>query len=131
MPINCFLDTNVLVYAAAGKRDDPRKAGIARQIVATEIFGVSAQTLAEFYDVVSGKAEVPIFLAEIDAWIERLSAFPFAVVDAESSAQGFSSRDASASGISTRRCLPPRNGLARRSSIPRNSTTVRPTAPSK
>ena len=83
MPIDCFLDTNVLVYAAAGKRDDPRKASIARQIVATEIFGVSAQTLAEFYVVVSGKAEVPMSLAEIDAWIERLSAFPFAVVDAD------------------------------------------------
>ena len=50
MPIDCFLDTNVLVYGAAGKEDEPRKAAIAREIVATQLFGVSAQTLAEFYN---------------------------------------------------------------------------------
>jgi predicted nucleic acid-binding protein len=82
MPIDCFLATNVLVYAAVGRRDEPRKAAIAHRIVATELFGVSAQTLAEFYVVVSGKIASPISLAEIDAWIERLARFPFTVVDA-------------------------------------------------
>ena len=81
MPIDCFLDTNVLVYGATGKHDEPRKAAIARQIVATELFGVSAQTLAEFYNVVSRQVLKPLSLAEIDAWIERLSRFPFTVVD--------------------------------------------------
>jgi predicted nucleic acid-binding protein len=81
MPIDCFLDTNVLVYGAAGKHDEPRKAAIARQIVATELFGVSAQTLAEFYNVVSRHVLKPLSLAEIDAWIERLAGFPFTVVD--------------------------------------------------
>ena len=82
MPIDCFLDTNVLVYGAAGKEDEPRKAAIAREIVATKLFGVSAQTLSEFYNVVSSRIATPLSLAEIDAWIERLSAFPFTVVDA-------------------------------------------------
>ncbi len=82
MPIECFLDTNVLVYAAATKKDDPRKADIAREIVATKLFGVSAQTLAEFYNAVVIRAAVPMPLAEVDHWIERLVAFPFTVVDA-------------------------------------------------
>lgn len=81
MPIDCFLDTNVLVYGATGKHDEPRKAAIARQIVATSLFGVSAQTLAEFYNVVSRQVLKPLSLAEIDAWIERLARFPFTVVD--------------------------------------------------
>ncbi len=83
MPIDCFLDTNVLAYAAVGKRDEPHKAAVARQIIATELFGLSAQTLAEFYVVVAGKIASPMSLAEIDAWIERLAAFPLAIVDAD------------------------------------------------
>jgi predicted nucleic acid-binding protein len=82
MLIDCFLDTNILVYGAAGRRDEPEKAAIARRIVATAVFGVSAQTLAEFYAAVTKKTLRPLSLAEIDAWIERLSAFPFTVVDA-------------------------------------------------
>jgi predicted nucleic acid-binding protein len=81
MPIECFLDTNVLVYAAATRKDDPRKAEIARGIVATKRFGVSAQTLAEFYNTVVIRAVVPMPISEVDDWIERLAAFPFMVVD--------------------------------------------------
>jgi predicted nucleic acid-binding protein len=50
--------------------------------VATQLFGISAQSLAEFYNVVSRQVLQPLSLAEIDAWIERLSKFPFTVVDA-------------------------------------------------
>jgi predicted nucleic acid-binding protein len=69
------------VYGAAGRRDEPRKAAIAREIVATRQFGVSAQTLAEFYAVVSRLLRKPLSLAEIDAWITHLSSFPCTVVD--------------------------------------------------
>jgi predicted nucleic acid-binding protein len=82
MPIECFLDTNVLVYGAATKKDEPRKAAIALQIVSTKAFGVSAQTLAEFYTAVVKRALQPMSLAEVDEWIERLAALPFAAVDA-------------------------------------------------
>jgi predicted nucleic acid-binding protein len=83
MAIECFLDTNVLVYGAVGRRDEPRKAAIAREIVATRLFGVSAQTLAEFYAVVSRLVRTPLSLPEIDAWITHLSSFPCAAVDAD------------------------------------------------
>jgi predicted nucleic acid-binding protein len=82
MPIDCFLDTNVLVYAAAGRDDEPRKTVIARDIIATKLFGVSAQSLAEFYVAVARQIAQPLSLAEIDAWIERLASFPFTEVDA-------------------------------------------------
>ena len=82
MPIECFLDTNVLVYAAAAKKDEERKAAIAQEIIATKLFGVSAQTLAEFYTAVVVRAVQPMSLAEVGDWIERLAAFPFTVVDA-------------------------------------------------
>jgi len=82
MPIDCFLDTNILVYAAAARDDEPRKSSIARDLIATKLFGVSAQTLSEFYVAVAREIAKPLSLAEIDAWIERLASFPFTVVDA-------------------------------------------------
>lgn len=81
MPIECFLDTNILVHGAVGRDDEPRKAAIAQEIVSTHLFGVSAQTLAEFYTVITRLTARPLSLAEIDAWIERLVTFPFTVVD--------------------------------------------------
>ncbi len=81
MRIDCFLDTNVLVYAAAGSRDETHKAAIARDLIATKVFGVSAQTLAEFYNAVVRIAK-PLSLTEIDNWVERLLKFPFTAVDA-------------------------------------------------
>ncbi len=81
MRIESFLDTNILVYGAVGREDEPRKAAIAQEIVATQVFGVSAQTLAEFYSVITRKTARPLSLAQLDAWIDRLSALPFTVVD--------------------------------------------------
>jgi predicted nucleic acid-binding protein len=81
MRIESFLDTNILVYGAVGREDEPRKAAIAQEIVATQVFGVSAQTLAEFYSVITRKTARPLSLAQLDAWIDRLAALPFTVVD--------------------------------------------------
>lgn len=52
-------------------------------MVATALFGVSAQTLAEFYAALTKGTLRPLSLAELAAWIEYLSAFPFTVVDAD------------------------------------------------
>lgn len=76
-----FLDTNILVYAAAGRRHEPRKQAIARRLVAEVEFGVSAQSLAEFYVAVGRKAALALPLDEIDEWIESLSQRPFVPVD--------------------------------------------------
>lgn len=81
MTTDGFLDTNVLVYAAAGRHEDGRKSAIARRLMAEVDFGVSAQTLAEFYVAVGKKAAVAMPLAQIDEWIEELAHRPFTVVD--------------------------------------------------
>ena len=48
MRIECFLDTNVLLYAASTRIDDPHKYEIALRLVAATYFGLSGQVLAEF-----------------------------------------------------------------------------------
>lgn len=79
--VDCFLDTNILIYAATGKTSEPDKFRIARDLIATRTFGVSAQTLAEFYSVSQRKDVGPLPAAEADRWIDLLSDFPQAPVD--------------------------------------------------
>ena len=83
MRSDCFLDTNVLIYAAAGRIDEPRKFRIAYELVLGRRFGTSGQVLAEFYYNLRRKPAVPPPLQEIDAWIDRLAAHPFAPVDVD------------------------------------------------
>lgn len=79
--IDCFLDTNVLIYAAAGRLHEPRKHVIARNLVLDGGFGVSAQTLSEFYNAVGRKAANRMNPDEIDIWIDELADRPFTPVD--------------------------------------------------
>ena len=81
MQTGCFLDTNVLLYAATGKADDPRKFAIADRITFGESFAVSAQVLAEFYVSVAVKPKRPISGHEADRWISLLGRFPLLPVD--------------------------------------------------
>ncbi len=82
MTVRSFVDTNVLIYAASPKSLQPTKAPIALSLLASEDLGLSAQVLQEFYDNVTRRARVPISLAEAMAWIERLTVFPCASIDA-------------------------------------------------
>ena len=77
----CFLDTNILIYAALGKQDDPRKYEVAKRIVAGERFGLSAQVLAEFYVGVTRKPALSLTAIETDRWMNLLGQFPTVSVD--------------------------------------------------
>ena len=81
MPGEYFLDTNILIYAAAGKNDDPGKFQVAEKLVMDGYFGLSGQVLAEFYVNVLTKPKVPLTLSEAEQWVDLLSAFPVAAVD--------------------------------------------------
>jgi predicted nucleic acid-binding protein len=81
MNAECFLDTNVLVYAAAGGADAAKRRR-ALELIDTENFGVSAQVLQEFYVTVVRKIAVPLTAERALEWIEQLEAFPCAGVDA-------------------------------------------------
>jgi predicted nucleic acid-binding protein len=79
----CFLDTNVLIYAASTKIDDAHKYEIAEEIVRTADFCLSGQVLAEFVVNLRKRIQVPPSLEEIGRWVDLLSEYPVTPVDAD------------------------------------------------
>jgi predicted nucleic acid-binding protein len=75
----CFLDTNVLIYAASTRTDNPRKFGIARQLIAKTEFCLSGQVIAEFVANLTKRFIAP--RDEIAWWLDRLTKFPVTPVD--------------------------------------------------
>ena len=49
MSVDCFLDTNILVYAVSSAEADAAKSAKALDLVQRSDFGLSAQVLQEFY----------------------------------------------------------------------------------
>jgi len=82
MGVESFLDTNVLVYAAAGRGAEEPKRRLALNLIETEDFGTSAQVLQEFFVTVVRKIQVPLSAVRALEWIEQLEAFPCATIDA-------------------------------------------------
>ena len=81
MTVECFLDTNVVVYAAAGRGADEWKRRRALEILERADFGLSGQVLQEFYVTVTEKARVKLAGRDAAEWIERLSLRPVAAID--------------------------------------------------
>ena len=77
--IDCFLDSNILLYAAGAKRDEPRKFAISYRLVLDRTFGVSGQTLAEFCSVVRCKRLLDDH--GLDRWLAALGQLPLVAVD--------------------------------------------------
>jgi predicted nucleic acid-binding protein len=69
----------VLVYAAAGKQDDPRKHTIATKLIVDGNFAVSSQVLGEFYGTVRYPQDEMLSVSEAQGWINRLT--PFSKMD--------------------------------------------------
>ena len=81
MNVDAFLDTNVLVYAAAGREQEATKRARALDLIDEIDFGLSAQVLQEFYVTVVRKVEAPLSPSEALEWIEQLEAFPCQSLD--------------------------------------------------
>jgi predicted nucleic acid-binding protein len=81
MHVESFLDTNVLVYAAAGRESEERKRARALALIEKGDVGVSAQVLQEFYVTVTRKVQVPMSSERALEWIEQFESFPCASVD--------------------------------------------------
>ncbi|KQT85511.1 PIN domain-containing protein [Aurantimonas sp. Leaf443] len=79
--IDCFLDTNVLIYAAQVRARDERRTDIARELVLASVFGLSTQSLAEFYSLATHTARTRLRRDDTDRWIGFLSSFPLVSVD--------------------------------------------------
>ena len=78
MRIECFLDTNVLIYAAMGRLDEPRKFDVASALVDSKDFGLSGQVLAEFCvnAMAQRKGRTPLTETELDLWMGLLGDYP-------------------------------------------------------
>ena len=81
MNVDAFLDTNVLVYAITGRRQEAAKRARALKLIDEVDFGLSAQVLQEFYVTVVHKVEAPLSPGEALEWIEQLEAFPCQTLD--------------------------------------------------
>jgi predicted nucleic acid-binding protein len=81
MSADCFLDTNVLVYAAAGRESEERKRARVLALIDGEQVGVSAQVLQEFYVTVTRKIRVPLSPERALEWIEQFESFPCVAID--------------------------------------------------
>lgn len=80
--VECFLDTNILLYAASRNPADLAKKKIAIELMGHKHFGLSAQVLAEFYTVATRKADFGMPPDRALEWIENLEEFPCLAVDA-------------------------------------------------
>ena len=83
MTAECFLDTNVLVYAVDSDPESIRKREISLDLMESLDFGVSAQVLQEFFVAVTRKLEIPLEPGKAAQFIERLSRLPIVVTDAD------------------------------------------------
>ena len=83
MPVaECFLDTNVLLYAVSTVEEEAKKARIARDLVQAAAWAWSAQVAAEFLRAsTSPRQRKPLSRAEARQWVETWLAFPMAAVD--------------------------------------------------
>ncbi len=81
MSVDSFLDTNILVCAAAGQGDEEPKRRIALDLIDSETFGLSAQVLQEFYVTVTRKIQAPLPPAKALEWVEQFEAFPYLPID--------------------------------------------------
>lgn len=81
MRAECFLDTNVLVYAASSSRSDAGKRARALRLIEEADFGVSAQVLQEFYVTVTRKFEKRLTPAAAVALMEAYRVFPTVPTD--------------------------------------------------
>jgi len=83
MSAECFLDTNIFLYAAMGRYSEARKYECARALVASKEYSTSTQVLAEFY-VNSQKmknAVKPLSATDAAKWIMAISRKPCQDID--------------------------------------------------
>lgn len=81
MSVECFLDTNVLVYALSAAAEDREKRERALALIASADFGLSVQVLQELYVTVTRKLRVPLAPARAYELVCEYRAFPLVAVD--------------------------------------------------
>ena len=83
MTARCFADTNIFLYAGSNDPADATKKQIARQLIADEDIGLSAQVMQEFIAAAASKKRLAIDTEEAKETITALLEFPVAPITAE------------------------------------------------
>ena len=83
MIVECFLDTNILLYAASGTDAEVDKRARAYELIETRQFGISAQVLAEFYVNAIRKVKIPMKPDAALEWMSQLDGRPCISIDAD------------------------------------------------
>ena len=81
MTVECFLDTNVLVYAVSSAPTDAAKKEKALELIERADFGLSAQVLQEFYVTVTRKIAKALAPDSAVALLDEFKVFPTVQVD--------------------------------------------------
>ncbi len=81
MSVDCFLDTNILVYAISSAEADAAKRTKALDLVRRSDFGLSAQVLQEFYVTVTRKIRKPLAPELAVALMDEYRVFPTVPTD--------------------------------------------------
>ena len=81
MSVECFLDTNVLVYAVSSAEHEADKSRRALELVETSDFGLSAQVLQEFFVTVTRKIKKPLAPELAVALMDQYRVFPVVATD--------------------------------------------------
>jgi predicted nucleic acid-binding protein len=81
MSVECFLDTNVLVYAVSSAESELGKSRRALELVQKSDFGLSAQVLQEFYVTVTRKIKKPLKPELAVALMDQYRVFPLVATD--------------------------------------------------
>ena len=81
MSVECFLDTNVLVYAVSSAEADAARRAGALDLVLHSDFGLSAQVLQEFYVTVTRKIRKPLAPERAVALMDEYRVFPTVPTD--------------------------------------------------
>ena len=89
MPGKSFLDTNIWIYAAAGRLSERDKYVAASALIEKETFAVSPQIVGEFWVNVRStkKMKRPLDIDEASFWVDRMQAFPMIDATRETVAQ--------------------------------------------
>ena len=83
MTARCFADTNILLYAGSNDPADADKKKIARELLASEDIGLSAQVLQEFIAAATAKKRLAIDATEAKATIIALLEYPVTPITAK------------------------------------------------
>ena len=81
MSVECFFDTNVLVYAVSAAAEDRAKQERALDLLETADFALSTQVLQELYVTLTRKIRRPLAVEQVLALLEEYRVFPIVITD--------------------------------------------------